>query len=364
MNYEKIAKIIVETNLELKRKDMVIISAGPRSLQFAEALSFECVKIGAQPTIIYGSDKLSLKTYKIIKNEYLKDWPKLSDFLTRKADAKIIIDEGNPFIEKRLPQNKIEIRRKTLKPLDKISYKRTMQKTYKLVLVGFPTKEDAKAMKIPFAKLQKIYFDTMNVNYKKLYEYTKRLADKLLNKDKIHITGERTDLTLSIKKRKPLIDCGVMSKETISYLNLPTGEVFFAPNEHSANGEIYFDLPCLWHYGKQVKGVWFKFKNGNVVDYEIEKGLRNFEDVIKNASGEKLRIAELGIGTNPSARFTGGMTIIDEKIRGTIHIAIGQNKHFGGRNDATIHWDFFKGMKHGALEADGRFIMKKGKLLI
>jgi aminopeptidase len=120
----------------------------------------------------------------------------------------------------------------------------------------------------------------------------------------------------------------------------------------------------MWHYGKQVEGVWFKFKNGRIVDYEIERGKKNFEDVIKNASGDKDRIAEFAIGTNPKAKITGGMTIVDEKVRGTIHVAIGRNKHFGGKNDSTIHWDFFKDMSKGRIEADGKVIMKNGKIVL
>lgn len=364
MNYGKLAKIIVGTNLQLKEKDVVVIIAGPNSLDYAEAIAYECSVIGAQPSIQYGSDKLSLKIYKTIKTRFLKNKPKISSITSKLIDVKIILDDSNPFIAKQLPQNKIEIRRKTVKPIERILQRRTLLRKLKIALVGFPNKEQAKALGISFRKLNKIYFDTMTIDYKKLYKFNTKLAKKFLKADKIRIIGEKTDLELSVKNREPILDCGIVSKEKIWYMNLPTGEVFFAPVENSANGEIFFDLPCMWHYGKQVKGVWFRFKNGRVIDYEIKKGLKNFEDVMKNASGQKDRIAELGIGTNPKAKFTGGMTIIDEKIKGTIHIAIGKNKHFRGKNESTIHWDFFKNMKIGRMLVDGKLIMKNGKLLI
>jgi aminopeptidase len=158
--------------------------------------------------------------------------------------------------------------------------------------------------------------------------------------------------------------CGIVKKETMSYLNLPEGEVFTAPVETSTKGEIYFDLPCMWHYGKQVEGVWFKFKKGRLVDFEIEKGEKNFLDVYENASGNKDRIGELGIGTNPRAKITGGMTIVDEKVRGTIHMAIGDNKLFGGKNESTIHWDFYKDMKNGKMFADKKLIIDNGRLIV
>jgi aminopeptidase len=363
MLFEKVARNIIKVNLGVKEKDVTLISCGPKSLKFAEALAFEAAKIGAQPTIVYGSDELSLKIYKAIKPKFLKNWPRLADALSKLVDVKILIDEVNPFLARQLPQQKIEIRRKTVKPIIDREEKRQMKKEMKAALIGFPTQEVARAMKIPFKKLNKIFWDAMSIDYQKLYEYNKRIIEKLKGAKKIRVVGENTDLTFSVKGREFINSCGIVEKEKIAYINLPEGEVFCAPVENSANGEIYFDLPCMWHFGKQVKGVWFKFKNGRIVDYEIEKGEKNFEDVIENASGDKDRIAEFAIGTNPKAKITGGMIIVDEKVRGTIHLAIGKNKHFGGKNDSTIHWDFFKDMSKGRVEADGKIIMKDGKII-
>lgn len=328
---QRIAKTIVNVNLAIKEKDVTLISAGPKSLKLAEALAFEAAKIGAQAAITYGSDELSLKTYKAINPKFLKNWPKLADTLSKLVDVEIHIDESNPFLAKQLPQKKIRIRVKTVKPIRDREEERQRKKTMKAVLLGFPTEEDARAMKIPFKKLEKIFWDSMNIDYQKLYEFNCKLLGRLKGAKKIKIIGERTNLTLSVKGRKFINSCGIVDKEVMGYLNLPEGEVFLPPVENSANGEIYFDLPCMWHYGKQVEGVWFKFKKGILVDYEIEKGKKNFLDVYNNATGDKDKIGELGIGTSPKAKITGGMTIVDEKVRGTIHMAIGHSKHFGGK---------------------------------
>jgi len=362
---QKIARAIINVNLSVKEKDVVTISAGPRSLKLAEALAFEAARIGAQPSISYGSDRLSLKIYKAIKTKYLKNWPKLADVLSKLVDVSIVIDDTNPFLARQLPQRKIEIRRKTVKPIRRREEERQRKKEMRAVLLGFPTPEEARMLKIPFGKLDKIFWDAMGVDYKNLYEYNRKLIQKLRGKNKIRIIGEKTNLEFSVKGREFINACGVVDKETMGYLNLPDGEVFVPPIENSANGEIYFDLPCMWHYGKQVEGVWFKFKKGRVVDYKIEKGEKNFEDVFKNASGDKDRIGEFAMGTNPNAKITGGMIIIDEKVLSTVHIALGHNKHFGGKNDSTLHWDFFKDMrKEGSrVYADNKLIMKDGVLV-
>lgn len=362
---QQVAKNIVNTNFGIRTDDVVIISAGPNSLKFAETLAYECAIIGAQPTIKYESDKLSLQTYKKINPKFLTHKPKLGYAHLKVVDAEMNIDDTNPFLARQLPQWKVEIRRKTVKPLRRLKEKRLARKALKSALIGFPTKEDARAMRTPFKKLDKIFWDTMDVDFNKLHHFNEKLIKKFKGVEQIRIVGEKTDLEFSVRGRKFLNDCGIVAKEKMGYMNLPAGEIFTAPVETSANGHIYFDLPCMYHYGKQVEGVWFRFKNGKVVEYKVRKGQKNFEDVIKHASGKKTTIAELGIGTNFKAKPTGGMIIVDEKILGTIHVAIGQNKLYGGTNESTIHWDFFKTMDKGSrIEADGKVVMKNGKWLL
>ncbi|MBU5678574.1 MAG: aminopeptidase [Candidatus Aenigmatarchaeota archaeon] len=363
---EIIAKNIININLGVKEKDIVLISAGPNSLAFAEALAYEAAMIGAQTTIHYSSDELALKIYRDIKERFLKNWPRLADILSKVVDVSIIIDDTNPFAASKIPQNKVEIRRKIYKPIRRREEKREKRKELRKALIGFPNLDTAKALGISFKKLNEIYWNTMKADYEKIYKFNSKLI-KVLNKAKtIRIVGERTDITFSVKGRKFMNGCGIVEKKgEIGFINLPDGEVYIAPIEDSVSGEIYFDLPCLYHYGKKVKGVYFKFNNGKLIEYEIKNGLKEFEDVYKNASGDKNKIGEFGIGTNPNARITGGMTIIDEKVISTIHLAIGDNKSFGGKNDATIHWDFFKDMKKGGsiIYADKKIIMKNGEFV-
>jgi len=362
---QRVARNMVRVNFGVRPKDVVVISAGPKSLKFAEALAYECSMVGAQPHITYGSDELSLKIYKRINPKFLKFWPKLAAHDLKAVDVEMVLDDSNPFVARQLPQKKIEIRRKAIKKFRDMKDRKLAKKELRSALIGFPTEEDARAMRVPYARLDRIFWDTLDVDFRRLYKFNERMRKLLKGTATIRIVGERTDLTFSVKGREFINDCGIVAKEKIGYMNLPAGEIFVAPVEDSANGEIYFDLPCMYHYGKQVEGVWFRFKSGKVVQYRIRKGQKDFEDMIKNASGAKTTIAELGIGTNPNARPTGGMIIVDEKLLGTIHMAIGQNKLYGGRNEATIHWDFFKSMGRGSrVYADGRVVMKDGKWLL
>ncbi len=361
---EKVARNIVRTSFAIKPKDVVSIVAGPNSLKFAEALAYESAIVGAQPQITYSSDDVNLKIYKRVDPKFLKYKPKLAYAQLKIVNSTMVIDDENPFIAMLMPQKKLEIKRKATKHYKRLRDRLLAKKKIKLALIGFPNKELARAIKIQFNRLDRIFWDTLDTDYNNIDKFNKRLIAKLKG-GRIRIVGDRTDLRFSIKGRTLFSACGIVAKEKMGYLNLPDGEVFCAPVENSANGEIYFDLQCMYHYGKLVKGVWFKFKNGKVVKYKIDVGQKNFEDVIKNASGRKMFIAELGIGTNPKAKITGGMIIVDEKVKGTIHIAIGDNKLFGGRNEATMHWDFFKTMGKGSrLYSDKKLIMKDGKFIL
>jgi aminopeptidase len=361
----KAAKNIVRTNFNIKEKDVVLIDAGPNSLRFAEMLSYECSMVGAQPMIAYSSDDLALRTYKDVKVKFLRNKPRLGFAHLKVVDAEMSLDDSNPFLARKIPQDKVEVRRQAVKPLRKIREQMLTKKKLKSALIGFPTREDAKAQGIPFAKLDRIFWETLAVDYYKIAKFNDRMLRLMKGARQVRIVGPRTDLIIGVHGRHFISDCGIVDKEEFGFMNLPAGEIFIAPEETKANGEIYFDLPCSYHYGKQVKGVWFKLKDGKVVKYRIDKGQADFEDIIKHASGDKLRIAELGIGTNPKARPTGGMIIVDEKILGTVHMAIGQNLLYGGKNEATIHWDFFKTMGKGtAVFVDGKVAMKDGKWLV
>ncbi|MEM5826178.1 MAG: aminopeptidase, partial [Candidatus Aenigmatarchaeota archaeon] len=205
---EIIAKNIININLGVKEKDIVLISAGPNSLAFAEALAYEAAMVGAQPTIYYSSDELALKIYKDIKEKFLKNWPRLADILSKVVDVSIIIDDTNPFAASKIPQNKVEIRRKIYKPIRRREERREKRKELRKALIGFPNLDTAKSLGISFKKLNEIYWNTMKADYENIYQFNSKLI-KVLNKAKtIRIVGEKTDISFSVKGRKFMNGCG------------------------------------------------------------------------------------------------------------------------------------------------------------
>jgi aminopeptidase len=173
--------------------------------------------------------------------------------------------------------------------------------------------------------------------------------------DQVRIVGKETDISMSIKGRKPIIDSGEK--------NLPGGEVFTSPVDASVNGRVYFDLPIVY-LGHEVSGCRLTFKDGLVVESSAEQGSEMLEEMLEIDPGAK-RVGELGIGMNRGInRFTRNI-LFDEKMGDTIHMAVGLSfEEAGGTNKSAIHIDMLKSMKiSGAIYFDGEPVYKEGRFI-
>jgi leucyl aminopeptidase (aminopeptidase T) len=195
---------------------------------------------------------------------------------------------------------------------------------------------------------------TLAADYKDVAKLTAQFAKNLEGKDKIHITTKKgTDLVLSIKDREMELDDGIYVDEGVCG-NLPAGEVCGAPIEDSANGILIVD-GSMPPFGK-VNELKLEFKDGKVVSIEGDNA-DELKEYLKTDNDKT--IAELGIGTNTNAILTGNV-LEDEKIIGTIHIAIGDNTSYpGGTNKSEIHFDAV--VLEPTLLADGQCLIKDGK---
>jgi aminopeptidase len=145
---------------------------------------------------------------------------------------------------------------------------------------------------------------------------------------------------------------------------MPDGEFFTGPVEDSANGEVAFTYPAIYG-GREVTGVKLRFENGVVVDASAERNEDYLLEMLDTDEGAR-RLGELGIGTNYGIdRFTKEI-LLDEKIGGTIHLAIGMSyPETGGANDSAVHWDMVCDLrKQGRITVDGETMQVDGKFLV
>jgi aminopeptidase len=165
-----------------------------------------------------------------------------------------------------------------------------------------------------------------------------RLVKWLEGKQHVRILGKSIDLEMSIEGRK-FISCHGRG-------NVPDGEIFTGPVEDSVNGKVRFSFPCIWS-GVEVDGVELVFEKGKVVKASAEKNEEFLLATLKTDEGAQ-RLGEFGIGTNDQIkRFTRNM-LFDEKIGGTIHLALGNGYSVSGsENKSAIHWDMLCDMREG-----------------
>jgi aminopeptidase len=201
----------------------------------------------------------------------------------------------------------------------------------------------------------------MNADYKKIDALSRKLKGILEKGKYVRVTTPSgTDISFSIKGRKPIASKGLHHRKGASG-NLPTGETFLAPVEGTANGVFIVD-GSMAGLGL-VKNTSLKIEVKKGYAAKIYGGIagKKLSKMLDNVGKDARNIAEFGIGTNDSAKLS-GLILEDEKVLGTVHIALGNNVSMGGRVNVPIHLDGV--MKKPTVYLDDKIIMKDGKLLV
>ena len=181
------------------------------------------------------------------------------------------------------------------------------------------------------------------------------LIERLEGVRELRIEAEGTDLTLSVKGRSWINSDGRR--------NMPSGEIFSGPVESSAEGRIRFTIPSS-PAGVEVDGVELVFAKGVVVEARAERGDEYLQQALATDEGAR-KLGEVGIGTNFGITRPVGSILFDEKIGGTVHLALGRSyPETGGRNESALHWDLICDLrKGGRLTADGTPLLVDGQFV-
>jgi aminopeptidase len=175
------------------------------------------------------------------------------------------------------------------------------------------------------------------------------LIERLSSARELHIEADGTDLRLRVDGRTWINSDGRR--------NMPSGEVFTGPHENSAEGRIRFTVPSSPR-GVEVDGIVLEFREGRVVDARAERGEAYLRETLATDEGA-VRLGEIGIGTNEGIEQPVGAILFDEKIGGTVHLAVGASyPETGGTNESVVHWDMICDLRRdGQLSADGEVIV-------
>jgi aminopeptidase len=190
--------------------------------------------------------------------------------------------------------------------------------------------------------------------WRELRERQERLVERLARASELRIEAEGTDLRLQVQGRTWINSDGKR--------NMPSGEVFTGPHETSAEGRIRYTIPSSPR-GTLVSGIELEFRGGEVVSARAERGDDVLQSALATDPGAR-RLGEIGIGTNFGLDRAVGNILLDEKIGGTVHLAVGRSyPETGGVNESAVHWDMICDLRRGGrLTADGEPVVEDGRL--
>ncbi len=359
----KMAQVLVQYSLNIKPGEKFRIRTTPLADELTLAVYKEAILAGAHVTIQNSIPGESEIFYKYASDAQLQHISPITRLVTETWDADLYIGADHNTRElSAVDPTRISIFRKAQANLRKLYYERAAQKELMWTLTVYPTNAMAQEADMSLADYQDFVFTACLLDeddpvsaWKELGKRQTRYIQWLDGKQEVIIKGENVDLEFSIKNR--------IFENCDGLYNFPDGEIFTGPVEDSANGYIRFSYPAIY-FGQEVEDIELWFEDGKVVKEKASKGQDLLTKMLNTDHGARF-LGEWGIGTNYSIqRFTKNM-LFDEKMGGTIHLAVGSGlPETGSKNDSGIHWDMLCDMKKSEIRVDGELFYQDGGFVI
>jgi aminopeptidase len=223
------------------------------------------------------------------------------------------------------------------------------------VRCDFPCAAYAERAGLTLAEFEDVFYEACLRDWDEEGRRMEPVRTRLDAAHEVRIVGAGTDLRLSLDGRAALVDDG--------HLNVPGGEVFTSPVEDSLEGEILFDVPSHSTDGL-VEVIRLRFERGVVVEASAATGEPALRRALATDEGAR-RVGEFGIGCNAGITRPMRNVLFDEKMAGTVHLALGAGfPQLGGRNESALHWDVIKDLRGGGeLWCDGELVQRDGEWL-
>ena len=354
----QLAELLVGRSLGVQPGWEVMVTATPLARPLVEELVRAIGRRGAYPLVRLSFTDLERVPFETLwaeeAPEELLAVPAPSDVRTRhEIDARVVLFSAeNVFAGSGLPAE----RRLALRTAARAALSASEEMAKPWVSCPFPTQALAQEAGLSLTAYEDILYAAClrdwDAEGERMRGYVARFDDAEL----VRIVGPGTDLTLSLAGRHGRVDDG--------HRNMPGGEFFFSPVEDSAEGVIAFDEYPAMFLGRRCEGIRLRFTEGRVVDAAARAGEEFLLSVLDTDDGAR-RLGELGIGCNRGIPRGVRHMWWDEKIDGTIHLALGQSfPDVGGLNESAIHWDIVKDVAEGRIELDGETVQEDGEWLI
>jgi aminopeptidase len=361
---QNLAKILVQYSTAVKKDEVVVISGASSAEPLVLATYEEVLRAGGYPIVQMAPEEAQASFYRLAADHQL-DWVSpTSQWIYENADVVIsVISDENTRALSNVDPAKQARTQQARKGLSDTMMRRAADGSLRWSLTAFPTHGMAGEAGMSLTEYEDFYYKACLATdadpvtaWARTSDETERLTEWIQGKEEVHITGPGTDVRLNVSGRTWIPCTGKH--------NMPDGEFFTGPVEDSAEGEITFHLPASYA-GREVAGVRFRFEGGRVVDATAEKGEEFLTEMLDTDEGAR-RLGELGIGTNYGISTGTKEILLDEKIGGTVHMAIGMSyPESGGVNESAVHWDMVCDLRQGGtITVDGTEIQRDGQFVI
>jgi aminopeptidase len=359
-----LAKILVGYSTKVKEGDVVAIDGDATAEPLLLAVYEEVLKAGGHPVVNVGLEGQASAYYRHASDAQLEWISPVTKWMVENADVSITVGASTNTRElSNVPPERQTKRRAATGELMKAAMERSADGSYRWCYTLYPTSAYASEAEMSLAEYEDFYFGACLAGdgdpltaWEKASAETNRLSEWIQGKEEVRVTAPGTDITLGIAGRT-FIPCA-------GEHNMPDGEFFTGPIEDSVNGEVSFHLPALVD-GREVSGVHLKFEAGRVVDASAERGEEFLIKLLDTDEGART-LGELGIGTNYAIEAGTREVLLDEKIGGTVHMAVGASyPESGGTNESAVHTDLVCDLRLGGkLEVDGEVMQEDGKFVV
>lgn len=322
-----LAKNLINYSCNLKKGEKVLIEAVGLELPLVTELVKQAYEVGALPFVTIKDKEVDRAILMGCSQEQMEMIAKYEAARMSDMDAYIGIRAGNNITEHAdVPSERMSTYQKYF--WSPVHGGIRVPKT-RWVVLRYPNYAMAQSANMSTESFEDFYFNVCNLDYSKMSKAMDSLVNLMERTDKVHIKGEGTDLTFSIK--------GIKSVKCAGELNIPDGEVYTAPVKDSVNGYITYNAPAVYQ-GYTYENIRLEFKDGKII-----KATANNTEKINNIfdTDEGARyVGEFAIGVNPYILTPMKDTLFDEKIAGSIHFTPGSSYDdaFNG-NKSAVHWD-------------------------
>jgi aminopeptidase len=349
---DEYARLLIERSVPVEPGWQVLVRGNHLARPLIEALCEQIARKGAYPILQVSFEQLGGPFAREAPLDLLRVTPPLQRKLWEECDGIITIwSPENAREASDLSEERLAALQEASTPLRE----RTLALEVPWVIAEFAVQSLADEAGMTLAEYEDFIYDAVLLDWDAEAERMRRIADVFDASEEVRLVGAGTDLKLSLSGRNGHVDDG--------HINMPGGEVFYSPVEDATEGVVEFgEFPAVY-FGTEVQGARLRFEGGKVVDATARVNEHFLVSTLDTDEGAR-RLGEFGIGCNRGIQRFMKNVGFDEKIDGTIHLAVGSSYN-GGLNSSAIHWDIVKDLRSdGSIYADGRLVQQHGRWLL